>query len=87
MGPSPDAIVSRASFKRNGPRSGLSNEGSERREFGFGESGGGFLVERAGEGLDWEGEGDGGFLGVGVLGGGCCSGRVEDPGRISGTEM
>ena len=44
-------------------------------------------MERAGEGLDREGEGDGGFLGVGVLGGGCCSGRGEDPGRISGTEM
>jgi hypothetical protein len=85
MGPSPDAMVSRASFKRNGPRSGLSKEGSERRVFELGESGGGFLAERAGEGLDRDGEGDGGFLGVGVLG--CCSDRVEDSGRISGREM
>lgn len=65
--------MSRANFRRNGPRSGLSREASERRS-GFGESGGGFLAERVGEGLDREGEGDGGFL-FGVLG-------TADSGRV-----
>lgn len=61
-GPSPpDAMVSRASFKRNGPRSGLSSEDSSRRRGDF--SGDFFLPElRSGEGLarEVDGEGEGG---------------------------
>lgn len=58
--------MSRASLRRNGPRSGLSSEASAR--IGSGEAGWGFL-DRVGEGLDREGDGDGGFLwwGEGVL--------------------
>ena len=59
-----DAIVSRANLNKKGPRLGLSSEESS----GFGDSGGGFLAERAGFGLDREGEGDGSFL-LGVRGG------------------
>uniref|UniRef100_A0A2P2P8T7 Kinesin light chain n=1 Tax=Rhizophora mucronata TaxID=61149 RepID=A0A2P2P8T7_RHIMU len=81
-------MVSRASLRRNGPRSGLSREVSE-RSWGFGESGGGFLAERVGDGLDREGEGDGSFL-LGVLGT-AGSGRLLDWtwvwGWIPGTEM
>lgn len=53
-GPSPEAMVSRASLRRNGPRSGLSREASERG----GVSGVAFFLER-------EGEGEGAFLGSG----------------------
>lgn len=56
-GPSPEAMVSRASLSRNGPRSGLSREASERTGLG-GVSGVFFLEER-------EGDGEGGFLGSG----------------------
>ena len=66
--------MSRANFSKKGPRSGLSSEKSS----GLGDSGGGFLAERAGEVLEREGEGDGGFL-LGVLGGLCDGG--------SGTEI
>lgn len=54
--------MSRASLRRNGPRSGLSSEASAR--IGSGEAGWAFL-DRVGEGLDREGDGDGGFLGWG----------------------
>jgi hypothetical protein len=66
--------VSRASLSRNGPRSGLSRDGSSL--LGFGESGGGFLVDRTGEGLDRDGvvnDGEGGRL-LGVDG--CCGGAA-----------
>lgn len=55
-GPSPDAIVSRASLRRNGPRSGLSREASDKA--GLGGVSGVFFLER-------EGEGEGGFFGSG----------------------
>ena len=51
--------MSRASLRRNGPRSGLSRAASE-----FGLSGGGFL----GENLDRDGDGEGGRLGSGEAG-------------------
>ena len=51
--------MSRASLRRNGPRSGLSSAESE-----CGLSGGGFL----GENLEREGEGEGGRLGRGEAG-------------------
>lgn len=47
--------MSRATLRRNGPRSGLSREASERRELVVGVSGV-FFLERE------EGEGEGGFL-------------------------
>lgn len=61
--------MSRASFNRNGPRSGLSSEDSSMRGF----SGDFFLPEpRSGDGLarEVDGEGEGGRLGAGeaVLG-------------------
>lgn len=55
MGPSPEAMVSRASLRRNGPRSGLSREASDRA--GLVGVSGVFFLDRE------EGEGDGGFLG------------------------
>ena len=51
--------MSRASLRRNGPRSGLSRAASE-----SGLSGGGFL----GENLDRDGDGEGGRLGSGEAG-------------------
>lgn len=87
MGPSPEAIVSLANLRRNGPRSGLSSEASDK--IGFGLSGWGFLERRSGDGLDREGEGEGGFLGSG-------DGVLEIPGSdlwdwvwvwVSGTEI
>lgn len=56
MGPSPEAMVSRASLRRNGPRSGLSREASGL----VGVSGVFFLAEER-----VEGDGDGGFFGRG----------------------
>lgn len=73
--------MSRASFRRKGPRSGLSRDGS-----GLGESGGGFL----GENLEREGDGDGGFLGSGVAGledGVAVSGRGVSIWELSGREI
>lgn len=58
--------MSRATLRRNGPRSGLSREASERRELVVGVSGV-FFLER-------EGEGEGGFL----LGRGDWVGVLED---------
>lgn len=76
--------MSRANLSKKGPRSGLSSEESS----GLGESGGGFLPERAGEGLDREGEGDGSFL-FGVRGGFCGggSGTVIRSGWASGGDL
>lgn len=59
--------MSRATLRRNGPRSGLSREASERRELVVGVSGV-FFLERE------EGEGEGGFL----LGSGDWVGVLED---------
>lgn len=59
--------MSRATLRRNGPRSGLSREASERRELVVGVSGV-FFLERE------EGEGEGGFL----LGRGDWVGVLED---------
>lgn len=56
--------MSRASFKRNGPRSGLSRADSSTRGF----SGDFFLPElRSGDGLarEVDGDGEGGLLGAG----------------------
>ena len=53
-GPSPEAMVSRANLRRNGPRFGLLREASKRSG---GVSGVFFLEER-------EGDGVGGFLGL-----------------------
>ena len=50
--------MSRATLRRNGPRSGLSSEASESKVLLFGVSGV-FFLERE------EGEGEGGFLGSG----------------------
>ena len=59
--------MSRATLRRNGPRSGLSSEASERRELVVGVSGV-FFLERE------EGEGEGGFL----FGSGDWVGVLED---------
>ncbi|KAM2729011.1 hypothetical protein EV1_000449 [Malus domestica] len=66
FGPSPEVIVSQASLSRNRPRSELSKEASVR--IGSEEAGWGFL-DRAGEGLDKDGDWDDDFLvwGDGVL--------------------
>lgn len=64
--------MSRANFSRNGPRSGLSSEASDKIWFGL--SVWAFLDRRSGEGLDREaeaeGDGEGSLLGSGdgVLG-------------------
>lgn len=91
LGPSPEAIASRASLRRKGPRSGLSRDGSSTsitaaEEETPGES---FLPDLPGEGLDRDGVEEGVFFN-GVRGGfessdrrGCVSGTATRSGGAS----
>lgn len=85
MGPSPDAMASRASFRRKGPRSGLSRAESEfGLRSGIGLSGGGLL----GDNLDREGEGEGSLFGCGEGGLELAAGSdLWDWIWVSGTEI